>query len=152
MNSQEKARKIVDIMFQNDAYSQWLGIEILNIDMGICALGMTVREDMLNGFGIAHGGVTFAFADSAFAFASNSHGRKAVSIESSISHVVSVQVGEKLYADVKEEHLSNKVAVYTVTITNQEDKKIALFKGTVFRTDKEWELGSSLNPSKGGTW
>ncbi len=140
MTAQEKATNIVELMFKDDQYSQWLGIEILRVEPGSCSLGMTARKDMLNGFGIVHGGVTFAFADSAFAFASNSLGRKAVSIESSISHVVSVHEGQRLYADAIEEHLSNKIAVYSVIITDQEDKRIALFKGTVFRTDKEWEL------------
>jgi acyl-CoA thioesterase len=140
MTNQEKAYKIVESMLQNDQYSKWLGIEILRVESGSCSIGMTARQDMLNGFGIVHGGVTFAFADSAFAFASNSHGRKSVSIESSISHVVSVHAGERLYADAIEEHVSNKIAVYTVIITNQDDKRIALFKGTVFRTDKEWEV------------
>ncbi|MFM2228717.1 MAG: hypothetical protein RL664_2060 [Bacteroidota bacterium] len=81
------AEKIVDLMFTNDAFSQWLGIERLAIAPGICDLRMTVRGEMLNGFAIAHGGITYSLADTALAFASNAHGLKCYSVETSISHV-----------------------------------------------------------------
>ena len=78
-------------MLENDHYSQWLGIERLGETPGTCQLKMTVRKEMLNGFGIAHGAITYALADSALAFASNSHGRHAVSVETSISHLLPVR-------------------------------------------------------------
>ncbi len=131
-----------ELMYDKDAFSQWLGIEILKVEAGEAVLQMTVRTEMTNGFNIAHGGITYSFADSAFAFASNSQGRKAVSVETSISHIAPVQVGDVLTATAKEEHLSNKIGVYHIHIINQDDKKVALFKGTVYRTSKEWE-GSS---------
>jgi acyl-CoA thioesterase len=99
---------------------------------------MSVRKEMLNGFAIAHGGITYSLADSALAFASNSHGRKSVSVETSISHVEPVKEGDILIADAAEVSISNKIAVYHITVKNQEEKVVALFKGTVYRTAKQW--------------
>ena len=79
-------KEIVNKMYTNDDYSKWLGISFIDVGLGFCRIKMEVRQEMTNGFDVAHGGVTFAFADSAFAFASNSLGRHAVSIETSISH------------------------------------------------------------------
>jgi acyl-CoA thioesterase len=125
-------------MFDNDAFSQWLGIEILDLDAGFALVQMTVRAEMTQGFGIAHGGITYSLADSALAFASNAHGIKALSVETSISHLLAVQSGDVLTAKATEESLSNKFGLYQVKITNQQDKTVALFKGTVYRTSKEW--------------
>lgn len=132
------ATQIMQQMFENDAFSQWLGIEFLDANIGTSTLRMTVRPEMLNGFGIAHGGITYCLADSALAFASNSQGKKAVSIETSIAHMAAVQVGDMLTATAKEENLTHKIATYTITILNQDGKKVALFKGTVYRSSKEW--------------
>lgn len=138
MTKQELATKIVDAMMAKDDFSQWLGIERLEDGIGRSVIRMTIRKEMTNGFDIAHGGITFSFADSAFAFASNSHGRKAVSIETSISHTVSLNVGDVITAVAEEMSLSYKIGIYNVTVKNQEDKVVALFKGTVYRTSKEW--------------
>lgn len=134
------ANRIVDAMYDNDRFSQWLGIERLEDGAGRSVIRMTVRPEMCNGFGTAHGGISFSFADSAFAFASNSHGRKAVSIETSISHTLAVHPGDVLTATAEEEHLGNKTAIYRVTVTNQLGQLVALFKGTVYRTAREWEV------------
>ncbi len=132
-------KQIVDIMMANDFFSQWLGIEVLEVNEGTCKLQMKVRKDMLNGFGIAHGGITYSLADSALAFASNSRGQKAVSIETSISHTESLKDGDVIVAEAFEEKCSNKIGIYTIKITNaQDDKVVALFKGTVYRTSKNW--------------
>ena len=136
MNKHEEIIK--NKMYANDAFSKWLGIEILKVGEGSCEVKMKVRKEMLNGFAIAHGGITYSLADSALAFASNSHGRKAVSVETSISHTQTVYEGDELIAVAKEEHISNKIAVYQIEVTNQEGKKVALFKGTVYRTQKDW--------------
>ncbi len=130
--------QVFESMYANDDFSQWLGIELLEVQTGACRLKMTVRKEMTNGFDIAHGGITYSFADSAFAFASNGRGRKAVSIETSISHVAKVEIGDTLFAKAEEMNLSHKLAVYEVTVTNQREEKVALFKGTVYRTSKEW--------------
>jgi len=133
-----QSEKIVDTMYQNDAFSQWLGIEVVEVKDGYCKLNMTVRKEMLNGFQIAHGGIAYSLADSALAFASNSHGRKSLSVETSISHTVSVKEGNVLTAATEELSLSDKIGVYLITITNQDNQKVAYFKGTVYRTSKEW--------------
>lgn len=130
--------RVFESMYSNDDFSQWLGIELLGVEPGASELKMTVRKEMTNGFDIAHGGITYSFADSAFAFASNGRGRKAVSIETSISHIAKVVSGDTLFAKAREMSLSNKLAVYEVTVTNQKEEKVALFKGTVYRTSKEW--------------
>ena len=125
-------------MYDNDAFSQWLGIEVVEIKDGYCELKMTVRKEMLNGFQIAHGGIAYSLADSALAFASNSLGRKSLSVETSISHTVSVKEGDVLTANTEELSLSDKIGVYHINITNQDNQEVAYFKGTVFRTTKEW--------------
>ena len=132
------SRKIINKMFDQDAFSQWLGIEIIDVSKGFCQLKMTLRKEMLNGFQIAHGGIAYSLADSALAFASNSHGRKSLSVETSISHTVSVKEGDVLTVTTKELSLSDKIGVYLITIINQSNEDVAFFKGTVYRTSKEW--------------
>ena len=135
MNS---AKKVVDKMMGGDAFSQWLGIEVLEITTGFCKLQMKVRDEMTNGFDIAHGGIAYSLADSCLAFAANSHGIQAVSIETSISHTQKVRSGDVLTATAKEINKSTKTGLYYITITNQNNIDIAHFKGTVYRTEKEW--------------
>lgn len=135
MNPEE----IVDLMMSEDAFSQWLGIEVLEISKGSSVLKMTVRKEMANGFGVAHGGITYSIADSALAFACNSHGVKSMSIETSISHTKPVKVGDTLIAKAIEKTKGNKIAVYDIPIENQNGELVALFKGTVYRSGKEWE-------------
>lgn len=125
-------------MFEGDAFSKWLGIEVVEVKEGFCELNLTVREEMTNGFKIAHGGITYSLADSALAFASNSHGRKSVSVETSISHTKQCLVGDVITAKAIEKSISNKIAIYEIIITNQKEETVALFKGTVYRTSKDW--------------
>ena len=125
-------------MYDNDDFSQWLGIEILEVGEGHCTIKMTVRQEMTNGFDVAHGGISFSLADSAFAFASNSRGRHSVSVETSISHTRPVFVGDELTAVASEKNISQRLGIYEVVVRNQEGKNVALFKGTVFRKDTEW--------------
>ena len=132
------AKKVVDKMMSGDAFSQWLGIEVLEITTGFCKLQIKVREEMINGFKIAHGGIAYSLADSCLAFAANSHGVQAVSIETSISHTQKVVNGETLIATAKEINKSTKTGLYYITITNQNNIEIAYFKGTVYRAKKEW--------------
>lgn len=134
------ATKIVDKMYNNDPFSLWLGIKRIEDGAGKSALKMTVRNEMLNGFGIAHGGITYSLADSALAFSSNGHGRISVSVETSISHLAQVKEGDVLTTSVDELSLTNKIGSYLITITNQRNEKVAIFKGTVYRTSKDWEV------------
>lgn len=129
---------IVNRMFSNDAFSQWLGIELLAAEEGYSELRMTVRPEMLNGFGIAHGGITYSLADSALAFASNSFGVQSVSIETSIAHTKSVKAGDVLTAKSTLENMSKRTAIFIIRTYNQNNEQVALFKGTVYRTEKMW--------------
>jgi acyl-CoA thioesterase len=132
------AKKVVEKMMSEDAFSKWLGIEILEITTSFCRLKLKVREEMTNGFDIAHGGITYSLADSCLAFAANSDGIQAVSIETSISHTKKVTSGDTLTATSKQINKSSKTALYYITIINQNNQEVAHFKGTVFRTEKEW--------------
>jgi len=138
MSPEEKAKAIVDLMFDNDPFSQWLGIERILDAPGKSVLRMRVREEMLNGFKIAHGGISYSLADSALAFASNAHGIQCVSVETSISHIKKVMVGDVLTTEVEEKNISSKIGIYHVTVFNQNQEAVAYFKGTVYRTDKLW--------------
>ena len=131
--------KIAQSMYTNDMYSQWLGVKILDVKKGYCKTEMTVREEMTNGFKIAHGGISYGLADSTFAFASNSEGQLAVSIETSISHTKAIQINDKLIAVAHLLNSSPKLAIYEVTVTNQNQEVVALFKGTVYRKSQNWE-------------
>ena len=132
-----QSKDIVDVMMSKDAFSNWLGIERLEEGEGFCKLKMTIRQEMCNGFGIAHGGITYSFADSALAFASNSYGKHAVSIETSISHLKPLTTGDIIIATAINKSLSNKIGVYEVAVT-KDNELVALFKGTVYIKDKEW--------------
>jgi acyl-CoA thioesterase len=134
------ATRVIDKMYNNDPFSIWLGIKRVEEGPGKCVLQLVVRKEMLNGFSIAHGGITYSLADSALAFASNSYGIKSVSVETSISHTEQVKEGDVLTAVTEEVSLSNKIGIYHIKIHNQENKTVALFKGTVYRTSKNWEV------------
>ncbi|MDB5191837.1 MAG: phenylacetic acid degradation protein PaaD [Segetibacter sp.] len=134
----DKAKAIIDTMMSKDAFSQWLGIERLEEAPDFCKLRMIVRPEMCNGFQIAHGGITYSLADSALAFASNSHGKQAVSIETSISHIRPLVCGDVIIAAATQKSATNKIAVYEVVIQKENAELVALFKGTVYIKDKEW--------------
>ena len=144
--SHENALKVVQGMYDKDRFSQLLGIEVKEAQPGRCRLTMKIGKDMVNGFGIVHGGVTFAFGDSALAFASNAHGRLAVALEASISYPAPVNVGDILTAVAEEVSLTNRIGIYNIIITNQDGATVGLFKGTVYRTSKEHD-----NPEQKGT-
>jgi acyl-CoA thioesterase len=130
--------EIIKLMMQNDAFSKWMGIHVESISVGSCILRMTVTPEMLNGFGILHGGVSFSLSDTALAFASNSYGLKSVSIETSISHLKSVHLGDILTATAVEVHRGQSIGFYDVTVKNQHLQKIASFKGTVSISKEIW--------------
>lgn len=125
-------------MLSQDAYSQWLGIEILESQIGRVKVAMTVRKDMLNSMNYAHGGVSYSLADTAFGFTSNTHGKYAVSIETSINHIEALNEGDYLVAECVIEKVNNKLG-FNVVEVKREGELVALFKGVVYRTQKEWE-------------
>jgi acyl-CoA thioesterase len=130
-------QQVVTHMMQHDAFSQWLGITVLDVKAGYSKIKMTIRAEMVNGFGIIHGGVTFSLADSAFAFACNNRNQLSVALDTSISFIKPVHIGDELIAEAKELHNGRSTGLYHITITNQHEHTVALFKGTCFRTDKK---------------
>ena len=132
------ASEIIDRMYNNDPYSQWLGVERVEEGPGFCMLRLTIRSEMLNGFSIAHGGICFALADSALAFSANAHGRHAVSVETSISHTQQVFEGDVLTTHVEEVSLNHRIGIYHIVVRNEHGVDVALFKGTVYRKEQEW--------------
>lgn len=135
-NSDQLANSVVQHMMDNDFFSQWLGIEVLEIKEGYSKIKMTVRKEMVNGFGIVHGGIPFSLADSAFAFACNNRNNLSVALDTSINFVKPVHVGDVLTAEAKEIHNGKSTGLYHISITNQNEHTVALFKGLCFRTNK----------------
>ncbi|MFD2696538.1 hotdog fold thioesterase [Mesonia sediminis] len=137
--SDDKAKQIPYKMLENDAYSKWLGIQILDVKEGYCQLKMQIRKDMLNSMKKAHGGITYALADTAFGFACNTYGKKAVSIESSINHIEALEEGDILIAESDVKSQKNKLGFYIVEI-KKDNQLVALFKGVTYRTNVDWEI------------
>jgi acyl-CoA thioesterase len=135
-----KATQIIDKMMDRDLFSQWMGIERVEEKEGYCRLKMTIRPEMCNGFEIAHGGITYSFADSALAFASNSHGSHAVSIETSISHIKSLKPGDTIIATAQQRSMTRSIGIYEIIIEREDGEMVALFKGTVFRKETLWNI------------
>ena len=130
------ANNVVNDMLQKDLFSQWLGISIIEIKEGYSKIKMTVRPEMINGFGNVHGGIAFSIADSAFAFACNNRNILSVALDTSINFLKPVQVNDVLIAEAKELHNGLSTGLYHINITNQQNETVADFKGTCFRTSK----------------
>ena len=131
------SQEVVTHMMKHDLFSQWLGIEVLEVKDGYSKIKMNVREEMINGFGIVHGGIAFSLADSAFAFACNNRNNLSVALDTAINFTKPVHVGDVLTAEAKELHNGRSTGLYHITIKNQNDHVVALFKGTCFRTNKK---------------
>jgi len=129
-------QQVVDHMMQNDLFSQWLGISVIEIKEGFSKIQMTVRKEMINGFGIVHGGIAFSLADSAFAFACNNRNVLSVAMDTAINFIKPVHVDDVLTAEAKELHNGKSTGLYHITITNQKEHVVAIFKGICYRTAK----------------
>jgi acyl-CoA thioesterase len=139
MNNEQNdtlANDVVAKMMRDDLFSQWLGIEVLEIKEGYSKIKMTLRDEMINGFGIIHGGIAFSLADSAFAFACNNRNNLSVALDTSINFTKATKPGDELTAEAKEIHNGRSTGLYNITITNQSGEQVAHFKGTCFRTGK----------------
>ncbi|MGN6401342.1 MAG: hydroxyphenylacetyl-CoA thioesterase PaaI [Flavisolibacter sp.] len=128
---------VVSRMMDHDLFSQWMQLKVLDVQEGYSKVQMVVREEMVNGFGIVHGGLPFSLADSAFAFACNNRNNLSVALDVTITFTKAVHVGDILTAEAKEVHNGRSTGVYLITITNQKNEQVALFKGTCFRTGKK---------------
>lgn len=142
---QALAERVVSSMLAADAFSRALGIEVLAVRPHAATVRMTVRDDMRNGFGVCHGAVPFALADSALAFASNTHGNITVSIENSITYPKAIAPGDVLTAIAEQESETNRLAFFRVTVTRgavggvrENDEIVALFRGTVYKTNRPY--------------
>ena len=131
------ADKVVEHMLEKDLFSQWLGISIIEIKEGYSKIKMTVRPEMINGFGIVHGGIAFSLADSAFAFACNNRNVLSVALDTSINFLKPVHVGDVLIAEATEIHNGKSTGLYQIAVNNQNEHTVAVFKGTCFRTEKK---------------
>ena len=131
------ATKVVDHMMEHDLFSQWLGIKVLEVREGYSRIEMTVRPEMINGFGIVHGGIAFSLADSAFAFACNNRNQLSVALDTSINFLKPVHPGNQLLAEAVEQHNGRSTGLYHITVTNQDKHTVALFKGLCYRTGKK---------------
>lgn len=131
------AKEVVSKMMQNDLFSQWLGIEVLEVREGYSRIQTTLRNEMLNGFGVIHGGIAFSVADSALAFACNNRNNLSVALDTSITFTKTLKPGDRITAEAKELHNGRSTGLYIITITNQNNEQVALFKGTCFRTGKQ---------------
>jgi len=112
-------------------------VEVLEIKEGYSKVRMTIRKEMVNGFGIIHGGIPFSLADTAFAFACNNRNNLSVALDVTISFTKAVHIGDLLTAEAKEVHNGRSTGVYLITVSNQNNDQVALFKGTCFRTGKK---------------
>jgi acyl-CoA thioesterase len=135
-DERQLAERVVRGMFAKDAFSQWLGVEVLEMAPRRSTVRMRIREDMVNGFGVSHGGVVYSLADSALAFAANTHGSVTVAIENSIGYPNPVHVGDEITAVASEESFGNRVGYYRVTVTNQNEAVVGVFRGTVYKTNR----------------
>lgn len=138
MNAEKNklAGEVVSHMMKHDLFSQWLGIEVLDVKEGYSRIKMTVRKEMINGFGIVHGGIAFSLADSAFAFACNNRNVLSVALDTSINFIKPVHVDDILTAEAKEVHNGKSTGLYHIEIKNQKGHVVAQFKGLCYRTDK----------------
>lgn len=130
-------QQVLQRMLEHDRFTEWLGLEVDAVSEGYCKLHYTVKDEMLNGFKSIHGGVLFSAADSAFAFACNSHGILTVALNVSISFTRSAKPGELLTVEAIELHSGNRTGIYDVKTTNQNGELVAWFKGTAYRTSKK---------------
>lgn len=139
-DAQSLAERVVQGMLARDEFSQWLGLEVVEVEPARSVCRMTVRAEMVNGFGVAHGGIVFSLADSAFAFACNTQGKIAMSIENGITYPAAVHVGDALTAVAVEESASRRLGYYRVVVTNQKSEIVGLFHGTAYKTSQEHPL------------
>lgn len=128
---------VVEHMMSDDLFSQWLGISVIDVKEGYSKIKMTVRPEMMNGLGIVHGGIAFSLGDSCFAFACNNRNVLSVALDTSISFLKPVHVADELTAEAKELHNGKSTGLYHITITNQNNHTVAMFKGTCYRTNKQ---------------
>ncbi|HEY6220330.1 MAG TPA: hotdog fold thioesterase [Gemmatimonadaceae bacterium] len=134
--SQALAERVVAGMMARDEFSRWLGIEVVRVAPNASTTRMTVRKEMVNGFGVAHGGIAYSLADSALAFAANTHGNVTVAIDNGITYPAPINTGDVITAVAELVSTTKRLSFFRVTVTNQKSETVAAFKGTVYKTEK----------------
>ncbi|RLZ08636.1 hydroxyphenylacetyl-CoA thioesterase PaaI [Faecalibacter macacae] len=129
-------QRLLHAMTANDKFSEWLGLEVLEVREGYAKLQAKIRPEMMNGVGSVHGGVTFSMADSAFAFSCNMYNNISVALDVHISFTKAGRDGDVFTIESQEVSTTKKTGIYDIKVTNQNNELIALFKGTCFRTGK----------------
>lgn len=133
--AQRRAERAAAGLFERDRASQALGMRITGVRPGWARVAMTVRADMLNGHGVCHGGIVFALADSAFAFACNSHNESTVAAAAAIDFLAAAREDDELTAEASELWRTRRNGIYEITVSNQRGERIALFRGRSYRID-----------------
>ena len=128
--------ELAQYMLNQDEFSKWMGIKLIEVREKYCLIEMPIKEEMINGLKTVHGGITFAFADSALAFSSNNTNDASVALNCMISFTKAVRMGDTLIAESVLMADTKKTAVYDITITNQHKVMVATFRGTVYKIDK----------------
>ncbi len=137
MNEQDQlANKIALKIIADDLFGQWLGVELVAIKEGYSKILLRIKPEMINAIGIAHGGIVFSLADTALALACNGRNKASVTLESAINFIKPVYENDTITAETTEIHNGQSTGLYQITITNQAGSKVAVFKGTCFRTGK----------------
>lgn len=134
--AQRLAEQVVAGMLAKDEFTRWLGVEVVEVAPAWSVCRMTVRPEMVNGFGVAHGGIVYSLADSAFAFACNTQGKVAMSIENGITYPAAVHPGDVLSAVAVEESASRRLGYYRVVVSNQRSETVGIFHGTAYKTSQ----------------
>ena len=138
------AERSAAVLYERDRASQMLGISITAVRPGFAQLTMTVREDMVNGHGVCHGGLIFTLADSAFAFACNSHNEATVAAAGAIDFLAPARAGDELTAEAHETWRTRRNGLYEIVVFNRRGERIALFRGRSYRIE-----GAVLPPAPG---
>ena len=134
-DAQRLAERAAHGLFERDRASQGLGMRLLEVRPGRARVAMTVRADMLNGHQVCHGGLVFALADSAFAFACNSYNDSTVAAAAAIDFLAAAREGDELSAEAVELWRTRRNGIYEITVMNQRGERVALFRGRSYRID-----------------
>ena len=132
---QNIAERSAQALFERDRASQALGMRLLEVRPGRARVVMTVRPDMVNGHDVCHGGIVFALADSAFAFACNSYNESTVAAAAAIDFLAAARTGDELTAEASELWRTRRNGIYEISVTNQRGERVALFRGRSYRID-----------------
>jgi acyl-CoA thioesterase len=133
--AQRLAERAAQALCENDRTAPQLGIRLVEIRPGYARMAMSVRADMVNGHHICHGGMVFTLADTAFAYSCNSYNENTVAATASIDFLAPAHEGDELTAVATELWRTRRNGIYEITVTNQRDERIALFRGRSHRID-----------------